>query len=165
MPRSGAVRKPSPVAAGRLLGKIKEEAARPGDICARGLAAAAGPSRSRLSKTEPRPDPQRRLGNPNAGARTHAICSGPCNKTAHVRGKKKPKKSPWFAPGALQRLAERTGLEPATSGVTGQHSNQLNYRSALETLQALILSEDIQKTYPEDCFFRGFFKTGGADGT
>ncbi len=27
-------------------------------------------------------------------------------------------------------MAERTGLEPATSGVTGQHSNQLNYRSA-----------------------------------
>ena len=82
-----------------------------------------------------------------------------------VRRDKNQKKSPWFAPGALQRLAERTGLEPATSGVTGQHSNQLNYRSALETLQALILSEDIQKTYPEDCFFRGFFKTGGADGT
>ena len=28
-------------------------------------------------------------------------------------------------------LAEWTGLEPATSGVTGQHSNQLNYHSAL----------------------------------
>ena len=28
------------------------------------------------------------------------------------------------------KMAERTGLEPATSGVTGQHSNQLNYRSA-----------------------------------
>jgi hypothetical protein len=27
-------------------------------------------------------------------------------------------------------LADRTGLEPATSGVTGRHSNQLNYRSA-----------------------------------
>ena len=26
-------------------------------------------------------------------------------------------------------LAERTGLEPATPGVTGQYSNQLNYRS------------------------------------
>ena len=26
-------------------------------------------------------------------------------------------------------LAERTGLEPATSGVTGRHSDQLNYRS------------------------------------
>ncbi len=26
-------------------------------------------------------------------------------------------------------VAERTGLEPATSGVTGQHSNRLNYRS------------------------------------
>ncbi len=26
-------------------------------------------------------------------------------------------------------LAERTGLEPATLGVTGRYSNQLNYRS------------------------------------
>ena len=34
--------------------------------------------------------------------------------------------------GAFRRVAERTGLEPATSGVTGQHSNRLNYRSALE---------------------------------
>ena len=29
-------------------------------------------------------------------------------------------------------MAEWTGLEPATSGVTGQHSNQLNYHSALK---------------------------------
>jgi hypothetical protein len=28
-------------------------------------------------------------------------------------------------------LADWTGLEPATSGVTGQHSNQLNYQSAI----------------------------------
>jgi hypothetical protein len=27
-------------------------------------------------------------------------------------------------------VAERTGLEPATSDVTGRRSNQLNYRSA-----------------------------------
>lgn len=27
------------------------------------------------------------------------------------------------------QLADRTGLEPATSAVTGRHSNQLNYRS------------------------------------
>lgn len=27
--------------------------------------------------------------------------------------------------------AVRTGLEPATSGVTGRHSNQLNYRTKL----------------------------------
>jgi hypothetical protein len=67
------------------------------------------------------------------------------------------KKSPWFSPRALQRLAERTGLEPATSGVTGQHSNQLNYRSALETLQALILSEDIQIAHPEMLLFSRFF--------
>jgi hypothetical protein len=53
-------------------------------------------------------------------------------------------------------LAERTGLEPATSGVTGQHSNQLNYRSALETLQALIISEDIKKTHPELLLFEDF---------
>ena len=31
---------------------------------------------------------------------------------------------------ALELLAERTGLEPATPGVTGRYSNQLNYRSA-----------------------------------
>ena len=147
------------------MGKIKEEAARPGDICARGLPTAAGPSRSRQSQTEQRPDPQRRLDYPDARTRNRAIRSGPCNKTAHVRGKKNQKKSPWFAPGALQRLAERTGLEPATSGVTGQHSNQLNYRSALETLQALIISEDILKNLPRFTAFRGFFKTGGADGT
>jgi hypothetical protein len=28
-------------------------------------------------------------------------------------------------------MAERTGLEPATPGVTGRYSNQLNYRSGL----------------------------------
>ncbi len=31
----------------------------------------------------------------------------------------------------LKILAERTGLEPATPGVTGRYSNQLNYRSDL----------------------------------
>ena len=31
----------------------------------------------------------------------------------------------------LQELAEWTGLEPATPGVTGRYSNQLNYHSAL----------------------------------
>ena len=28
-------------------------------------------------------------------------------------------------------MAERTGLEPATTGVTGRYSNQLNYRSKM----------------------------------
>jgi len=28
-------------------------------------------------------------------------------------------------------MAERTGLEPATPGVTGRYSNQLNYRSVI----------------------------------
>src|SRR5690554_4228940 len=32
---------------------------------------------------------------------------------------------------STERLAERTGLEPATPCVTGRYSNQLNYRSAL----------------------------------
>ncbi len=30
-------------------------------------------------------------------------------------------------------LAEWTGLEPATPGVTGRYSNQLNYHSKLKT--------------------------------
>ena len=28
-------------------------------------------------------------------------------------------------------MAQRTGLEPATPGVTGRYSNQLNYRSSI----------------------------------
>ena len=31
-------------------------------------------------------------------------------------------------------FAVRTGLEPATPGVTGRYSNQLNYRTIVQTL-------------------------------
>ena len=41
----------------------------------------------------------------------------------------KTKKDFNLAAEILNSLAERTGLEPATSGVTGRHSNQLNYHS------------------------------------
>ncbi|SBV35154.1 hypothetical protein STPYR_10084 [uncultured Stenotrophomonas sp.] len=41
--------------------------------------------------------------------------------------------------GAFLKLAERTGLEPATSGVTGQHSNQLNYRSTFQNCLLMAL--------------------------
>jgi hypothetical protein len=34
---------------------------------------------------------------------------------------------------SFSRVAEPTGLEPATSDVTGRRSNQLNYDSALRT--------------------------------
>ena len=34
--------------------------------------------------------------------------------------------------------ADRTGLEPATSAVTGRHSNQLNYRSSIEGAKIVI---------------------------
>ena len=36
-------------------------------------------------------------------------------------------------------LAERTGLEPATPGVTGRYSNQLNYRSFYYALLRFLL--------------------------
>ena len=38
---------------------------------------------------------------------------------------KKPIENQWV----MFIFADRTGLEPATSAVTGRHSNQLNYRS------------------------------------
>ena len=41
------------------------------------------------------------------------------------------KKGVWRHP---EHLAERTGLEPATPGVTGRYSNQLNYRSDTQTV-------------------------------
>ena len=47
-------------------------------------------------------------------------------------------------------VAERTGLEPATPGVTGRYSNQLNYRSALDlcrdVLQGVVGAEGIEPT-------------------
>jgi hypothetical protein len=45
-----------------------------------------------------------------------------------ARGVEKEKGSGEPDPFSLM-LAERTGLEPATPGVTGRYSNQLNYRS------------------------------------
>ena len=41
-------------------------------------------------------------------------------------------------------LAEWTGLEPATSGVTGQHSNRLNYHSAFCCPDALVGAEGFE---------------------
>jgi hypothetical protein len=43
-----------------------------------------------------------------------------CAASAHEKGRLDD--TPWH-------LAERTGLEPATPGVTGRYSNRLNYRS------------------------------------
>lgn len=46
---------------------------------------------------------------------------------------RQPEKTKAPLPAPCEELAEWTGLEPATSGVTGQHSNRLNYHSALES--------------------------------
>ena len=43
----------------------------------------------------------------------------------------KVKKRAFNETGALPKVAEPTGLEPATSDVTGRRSNQLNYDSAV----------------------------------
>ena len=50
-------------------------------------------------------------------------------------GKKKP---PEYSGGFLNPLAEWTGLEPATPGVTGRYSNRLNYHSAPVRLFAFL---------------------------
>ncbi len=46
----------------------------------------------------------------------------------------------------MKGLAEWTGLEPATSGVTGQHSNRLNYHSAFCPATPLILPQFDDRT-------------------
>ena len=53
-------------------------------------------------------------------------------------------------------MAEWTGLEPATSGVTGQHSNQLNYHSAEP--------RDDTETLPDPQRLRRYFPLVGAEG-
>ncbi len=52
-------------------------------------------------------------------------------------GKKKKRLGSLFL---LDNLAERTGLEPATLGVTGRYSNQLNYRSKLQRVLLMSLT-------------------------
>ena len=42
-------------------------------------------------------------------------------------------------------LAVRTGLEPATPGVTGRYSNQLNYRTKVQTFEPM---EGVEPTTP-----------------
>jgi hypothetical protein len=45
---------------------------------------------------------------------------------------------------ASQGLAEWTGLEPATPGVTGRYSNQLNYHSLSCTSVPLVGAEGLE---------------------
>jgi hypothetical protein len=46
-------------------------------------------------------------------------------------------------------LAERTGLEPATPGVTGRYSNQLNYRSSKAKIYKTTVSDRLQTDLAE----------------
>ena len=48
-----------------------------------------------------------------------------------------------------KKMADRTGLEPATSGVTGRHSNQLNYRSEFSSYKWWVVLESNQ--WPSPC--------------
>ncbi len=41
-------------------------------------------------------------------------------------------------------VARRTGLEPATSGVTGRHSNQLNYRRTQFPALAVVVASGLE---------------------
>ena len=63
---------------------------------------------------------------------------------------------------ALFVLAERTGLEPATPGVTGRYSNQLNYHSIVLSkpahLTKLVPNESTQLTKLTVYFY---FAAGG----
>ena len=51
-----------------------------------------------------------------------------------------PHRHDWIAKGEND-MAEWTGLEPATPGVTGRYSNQLNYHSQYYTLRLKIRSK------------------------
>ena len=77
------------------------------------------PEKSRELRASPENERESRW---DRGRAMRAIC-WPCRPSRIRCSIPCPKKS------TLKRLAERTGLEPATPGVTGRYSNQLNYRS------------------------------------
>ncbi len=51
---------------------------------------------------------------------------------------------------AFPNVAERTGLEPATTGVTGRYSNQLNYRSKIQP-HKLVQMNKLHVEYLKGC--------------
>ncbi len=112
---SPAYREPSPVAAGRLLGKIKEEAAmRPGDMCARGLPVATGPSRSRPARSKTPADPN------DAGTPGHArnVVLTPRRSLQHdapLRGAKNQKKTAGL-PRPFSIMHQARWIRTCTSG-------------------------------------------------
>jgi hypothetical protein len=69
------------------------------------------------------------------------------------------KKSPLLSKWAFSNLAERTGLEPATPGVTGRYSNQLNYRSRFTPLAC----ERCSLTFSNLLLHRSNFQPNDAD--
>ena len=52
--------------------------------------------------------------------------------TENAATKEKPRR---LSQAGFQMLAEWTGLEPATPGVTGRYSNQLNYHSRYDAVE------------------------------
>ncbi len=46
-------------------------------------------------------------------------------------------------------FADRTGLEPATSAVTGRHSNQLNYRSIVGVANVIEIAIQAKTKMPD----------------
>src|SRR5512141_1548820 len=78
----------------------------------------------------------------NMSRRSETLVRWPRQRTARNRHSytfkqfqhSRKKRAPITAP--FQIVAEWTGLEPATPGVTGRYSNQLNYHSAFSELQA-----------------------------
>ncbi|CAI8948429.1 hypothetical protein EMIT0158MI4_30473 [Burkholderia ambifaria] len=87
---------------------------------------------------------EHRAGVKNASRHDSAVAGG-CNREFLVAApasgheRKTQMKKPAQG-GLLHFLAERTGLEPATPGVTGRYSNQLNYRSSVASCLAGVAS-------------------------
>jgi hypothetical protein len=74
----------------------------------------------------PRGPFQRRGETPGREPKGLAILRTTCNLSAGPQTSESPER---MTRSGLEMMAEWTGLEPATPGVTGRYSNQLNYHS------------------------------------